>query len=94
MGVKTLWGCLIVVILSLQCRLWVGEGSFAQVYAIKKEIELQKVENKRLLERNEKLYAEVLDLKEAQGAIEESARNQLGMIYREETFFWLVENTE
>ena len=31
---KLLWTIMVVVILLLQVRLWVGEGSFAQVWAL------------------------------------------------------------
>jgi cell division protein FtsB len=92
MGIKVLWFVLLLIIFGLQYRLWVGEGSVAQVYAIKQEIIQQKAVNSRQQQRNDKLYAEVAELKKAQGAIEESARNQLGMVYPEEQFFWLVES--
>jgi len=85
---------MLLIILCLQYRLWVGEGSFAQVFAIEQEIAVQQAKNKELLLRNEKLYAEVLELREAQSAIEESARNQLGMIYPDERFFWLIESDQ
>jgi cell division protein FtsB len=42
-------------------------------------------------ERNEALYAEVLDLRKGQEAIEERARDELGMIKEDETFFQVLE---
>lgn len=94
MIIKVFWGILVAIVVGLQYRLWVGEGSFAQAYAMQQEIAQQTADNQRLHQRNEKLYAEVLGLKEVQGAIEESARHQLGMIYPEEQFFWLIEDAQ
>lgn len=42
-------------------------------------------------ERNQSLYAEVLDLRKGQEAIEERARNELGMVKPDETFFQVIE---
>lgn len=49
----------------------------------------QKVKEKK--ERNDVLYAEVLDLRKGQEAIEERARYELGMIKKDETFFQMLE---
>ena len=43
--------------------------------------------------RNAALDAEVRDLKEGLGAIEERARNELGMIRRDEVFFQVLERS-
>ncbi|SFR61407.1 cell division protein FtsB [Marinobacter gudaonensis] len=89
---KVLWTVMVVVILLLQVRLWVGEGSFAQVWALEKAIAEQKAENAELATRNERLYAEVRNLRNEQGAVEERARMNLGLIREDETFFLVVEN--
>ncbi|WP_305966269.1 septum formation initiator family protein [Marinobacter salsuginis] len=89
---KLLWTTMVVVILLLQLRLWVGEGSFAQVWALEKSIAEQREENAELATRNERLYAEVRNLRNEQGAVEERARMNLGLIRDDETFFLVVEN--
>ena len=89
---KLLWALMVVVILLLQFRLWVGEGSFAQVWALEKSIAEQREENAELATRNERLYAEVRNLRNEQGAVEERARMNLGLIREDETFFLVVEN--
>ncbi len=91
MGVKAIWLVMVTMIIALQFRLWVGEGSYAQAYAIYQEIQEQQAENEKLYERNRRLDAEVMELKLAQSAIEERARNQLGMVYPNEQFFLLIE---
>ena len=50
-----------------------------------------KIQTKLKHERNEALYAEVLDLRKGQEAIEERARHDLGMIKKDETFFQVLE---
>ena len=89
---KLLWTIMVIVILLLQVRLWVGEGSFAQVWALEQSIAEQREENAELATRNERLYAEVRNLRNEQGAVEERARMNLGLIRDDETFFLVVEN--
>lgn len=76
----------------LQYRLWVGEGSLEELYLLKKDIELQKVELQQMRRRNQVLQAEVNDLKKGLEAIEERARNDLGMIREGETFYQIIES--
>ncbi|SFN11042.1 septum formation initiator family protein [Marinobacter pelagius] len=89
---KTLWAIMVVLILLLQVRLWVGEGSFAQVWSLEQSIAEQRAENADLAARNDRLYAEVRNLRGEQGALEERARMNLGLIREDETFFLVVEN--
>ncbi len=89
---KVIWAIMVVLILLLQVRLWVGEGSFAQVWALEQSIAEQKKENRDLATRNERLYAEVRNLRNEQGAVEERARMNLGLIREDETFFLVLEN--
>ncbi len=89
---KLLWTIMVVVILLLQVRLWGGEGSFAQVWSLEQAIAEQKAEHAELATRNERLYAEVRNLRNEQGAVEERARMNLGLIREDETFFLVVEN--
>ena len=69
-----------VMLIVLQYRLWVGEGSLAEVHALKQEIDSQQRELAELRNRNQQLEAEVSDLKKGLEAIEERARSELGMI--------------
>ncbi|MEQ5837625.1 cell division protein FtsB [Marinobacter halodurans] len=88
---KVLWAVMAVFIVLLQARLWIGEGSFAQVWQLQQKIEAQKAENGTLADRNERLYAEVRNLRSGKGAIEERARMNLGLIREDETFFLVVD---
>jgi len=55
------WVVLILVLLLgfLQYRLWVGEGSLAQIAELKRNIEKQQLENAHLRSRNQALVDEI-----------------------------------
>ena len=86
-----LFVALVLVLAGLQYRLWVGEGSLAQVAELQRQIDEQKGENERLLERNRILEAEVLELKKGMETVEERARHELGMVKEGETLNPLAE---
>jgi len=88
---KWLWVVLLVLLLVLQWRLWIGEGSLAELWQLRQKIEQQEQENAELNSRNEALEAEVKDLKKGLEAIEERARRELGMIKEDETFYQLIQ---
>ncbi len=88
---RYLFLALLVLLLFLQFRLWVGEGSFAEVWRLNQDVAEQKLDNARLRERNEALDAEVKDLKQGLDAIEERAREELGMIKEDEIFYQIIE---
>jgi cell division protein FtsB len=82
---------LLVLLLILQYQLWIGDGGLQDVWELHQEVELLRQENARLQERNAALNAEVLDLKQGLDAIEEHAREDLGMVKEGETFYQIVE---
>lgn len=82
---------LLLILLGLQFRLWVGAGSWADVAALSDKIELQAQKNESLHSRNQLLEGEIISLKSGLDAIEERARNDLGMIKRDETFYLIVD---
>jgi cell division protein FtsB len=84
---------LVVLLVLLQYRLWVGDGSFAEVWDLYQQVELQRDENHLLRERNQALEAEVLDLKQGRDAIEERAREELGMIKDDEIFYQIIDDS-
>ena len=84
--------CVLLVLLALtQYRLWVGEGSLAQVVRLKQEIKVQRQQNEALMEKNRVLRAEVHKLKNGYETIEEKARTDMGLIKKGETFYMFVE---
>nr|WP_295458077.1 cell division protein FtsB [uncultured Thiodictyon sp.] len=85
---------LIGLLVALQYRLWVGAGSRADLYALQQGIAAQKVELERLRTRNQELQAEVEDLRSGEAALEERARDELGMIKGGEAFIQVIERTK
>ncbi len=83
---------LLVLLLGyLQYRVWFGDGNLIEVFQLRDEVEAQREENSRLHERNAVLDAEVRDLQQGHDAIEEHAREDLGMVKDGETFYQIVE---
>lgn len=81
---------LLVLLVALQYRLWTGHGSLPDVWHLDELRGAQAAENRELEERNRSLTAEVLDLKDGLGAVEERARSEMGMIKRDETFYQII----
>jgi len=81
---------LLVVLLLLQFKLWLGEGGFRDIRSLEQRVEQQEAENQALLERNRALQAEVEDLRERMDAVEERARSELGLIGKGEEFYQVV----
>ncbi len=88
---KILVAIIFLLIGHFQYRIWLGNGSVAEIEAYQLRLDDLKKEVEEKRERNEALYAEVLDLRKGQEAIEERARDELGMIKQDETFFLVLE---
>ena len=88
---KKLLILLVILLVFLQYSLWFGDGSLQDVWRLHKDVEQQHQQNAVLRERNEALEAEVLDLQQGLEAIEEHAREDLGMIKKGETFYQVIE---
>jgi cell division protein FtsB len=87
---KILTLILIALIALVQYPLWLGKGSWLKVWEIDQQVTRQHEINRKLQMRNAALDAEVRDLKQGHEAIEERARNELGMIKQNEIFFHIV----
>jgi cell division protein FtsB len=81
---------LVILLVYLQYRLWLGNGGLLELWNVHLDVETQRAENVRLRERNEALNAEVLDLKHGLDAVEERAREDMGMVKQGETFYQVV----
>ena len=83
---------LVLLIVLLQYRLWLDKGGIPEVLQLEKEVEMVTLEVNTLKERNQKLAAEVVDLKTGIEAIEERARTDLGMIKEDEIYYQVVDS--
>lgn len=89
--IKILIAIIFLLIVHLQYRLWWGDASIFQIQEYQQRLDNLKKIAREKKERNEALYAEVLDMRKGQEAIEERARYELGMIKENETFFQVIE---
>lgn len=81
---------LLSLFLALQYRLWLGKNSVPDYWRLQQEVARQQETNERLRQRNQLLAADIADLRDGEEALEERARNELGLIKRRETFFRIV----
>lgn len=91
---RILLAILIILLVMLQARMWIGEGGYRDVQRLRERVAAQEQENAALRERNEQLRAEVEDLREGLDAVEERARSELGMIREGEEFYLVVPSPE
>lgn len=82
---------LLVLLASIQWRIWWGDSSVAQVAAEREALETLEQQRARLEARNDRFRAEVLSLQSGHDALEEQARLNLGVIGEDETFFQIIE---
>ena len=72
---QTILVSMTLLMLSLQYRLWVGEGSLAHASGLKEQVQRMQSENRSISQRNAILKAEIIDLRSGLDAIEEKARS-------------------
>jgi cell division protein FtsB len=87
---RTLLAILLLILILLQLKMWFGEGGFSDVRRLEQRVEEQVKENETLAQRNRELQAEVEDLRQGLGAVEERARSELGLIRENEEFYQVV----
>ncbi|ALS99520.1 cell division protein FtsB [Lacimicrobium alkaliphilum] len=81
---------LITLLCLLQYRLWFGKNSIPDYWQMQQETQQMREQNANLAQRNSLLKADIEDLKIGMDAIEERARNELGMIKEGETFYRIL----
>ncbi len=82
---------ILIITVNLQYRLWFSDNGYSEISLYQKRLDELKTRVEEKKQRNEMLYAEVLDLRKGQEAVEERARDELGMIKEGETFFQVIE---
>lgn len=75
-------------------RLWVGPGSYQEIWRLQEQIEMQNAANDQQAERNRKLQLDVTALAKDDEAIEGHARSELGMVKKDETFYQVILQTD
>ncbi|KTD44832.1 cell division protein FtsB [Legionella quateirensis] len=82
---------LIIALVVLQHKLWLGDGNVIQWINLEKKLEDHQRENKKLAARNRALEADIKELKGGDQALEEQARYELGMIKEYEIYYQFVD---
>ena len=77
---------LVALLAIVHAQLWYWRGSIPSVAAMSQQLGEQKQHNERARLANERLSAEVRDLKEGMEMVEEKARFELGMVKPNEIF--------
>lgn len=83
---------LVVLLVFLQARLWIGDGSLAEIARLERELLRQENYNRSDQKRNSALEVEIAHLRHGLGGIEELAREDMGMIQEGETFYLVVDS--
>ncbi|PSJ46580.1 cell division protein FtsB [Zobellella endophytica] len=87
---RTLTLILLALLGTLQYHLWWGKNGLAEYHEARASVARQMTDNEQLVARNALLYREIEDLNSGLAAVEELARNDLGMIKPGETFYRLL----
>lgn len=77
---------LVGLLLVVHAQLWFGRGSIGNVAEMQRKLDEQKARNAQAQQENERLAAEVRDLREGLEIVEERARMELGMVKPNEIF--------
>lgn len=77
---------LLALIALVQGHIWLGRASVAEVRALRRELAEAEQANEQARQRNERLAAEVRDLREGLETVEEIARQELGLVKPDEIF--------
>lgn len=81
---------MVLIVLALQYRVWFGEYGVRDIRNLKQEVARQQEANTTVAQRNQLMYADIEDLRNAHEAVEERARNELGLVREGETFFRII----
>lgn len=71
---------LLGLLVLVQASLWLGKGSIPHVMLLREELRHQEQANAQARIDNDRLAAEVADLKDGLEMVEEKARQELGMV--------------
>ena len=91
MSHRVLLGILLLLFVLLQYAIWGGKNSVLDLIALNSTLTELPEQNVTLRKRNDRLHAEVIDIKSRLSAIEARARSELGLVKPGETFFQIIE---
>jgi cell division protein FtsB len=86
MGSRVVPVALLALLVIVHAQLWFGRGSVPSVARLSEQLSAQQQKNQEALLANNRLAAEVADLKEGLEMVEEKARLELGMVKPNEIY--------
>ena len=81
----------VLILLIMQVNIWLTKEGYSRIVEIKGLMQDQQQENDEMASRNSQLKEEIKDLKDSYAAIEEKAREDIGMIKEGEEFYLITE---
>jgi cell division protein FtsB len=90
LGSRLVPALLLALLAVVHAQLWFGRGSVGNVGEMQRRLAQQQQANVQQQQANERLAAEVNDLKEGLEMVEEKARGELGMVKPNEIFVNVV----
>lgn len=84
---------LIALLVILHAQLWFGRGSVPSVARMTEQLSAQNLLNQQAQLANDRMEAEVRDLKEGLEMVEEKARMELGMVKANEIYVQISKET-
>ena len=85
---------LVIVISFMQIKIWISEDGYKRMTVLQNSVDNQIKNNAFLKYRNKALEVEIKDLKDGTEAIEERARQDLGLIGKDEVMYINVDPNE
>ena len=77
---------LVLLLALVQGELWFGDGGLPYARRLQGQLDAQLKQNEAQRQRNQRLQAEVDDLREGLEMVEDRARSELGMVKPDEVF--------
>ena len=88
---KIVSGFLVIALVVVQFSLWTGQNGIFDYLNLQQDLKNSSDRNIRLAARNDRLIGDVVNLKSRTDAVEEIARNRLGMIKKDEVFYQIID---
>ena len=84
---KIFTSLLVIIVLLLQYRVWIDNGGLPKQRRLQDRVSAQITENDVLRQRNKKIAAITMDLKDGLHTVEARARRELGMVKKGEVYY-------
>lgn len=86
------WGWFfLLLVMVLQYRIWFDDAGLVATWQMQQQVKAMQQDNRSLGERNENLRHDVINLQNANDVIAEKAREDLGLIEQDESFYLFVD---